>query len=184
MLSPDQVQSSLPSNNSLPKGWHLALMGSTPTLTEGAEATENCGSETGTSCAGLTAAGRISINGPQTTEEFKADADEQYVAIQIFSFDSAENATVAMKALMATVRKDAEGDTPTKPLKISAGAEETDAFFEEISGKYSTDVSMRTGAVVIKMSGYDLKKTDIAGVVAKLQVDRITKAAHGKNPDA
>ncbi|MFJ8073654.1 hypothetical protein ACIQ7Q_06840 [Streptomyces sp. NPDC096176] len=156
----------------------------------GAEAAKTCAHETGTACSGLTAAGAKTIDGPQTIEEIKNSSDAESVYIDVFSFDSVDNAGVAMKGAVAIEQEEATkyGDKPDSEnlaAKVSAGAEDTHVFSDTRgTDKFTATVLMRTGTVVVKLWGIDLKKTDIMAVVAKLQIDRIKKVAEGKNPDA
>lgn len=179
MLTSSQVQAVLPGSSSLPGEWG-GVGGGGEDVLYGAEAAKDCGFDTGTSCAGLTARGMRVVE-QQTAEELVANAPEQTVFIKVYAFDSVENAAVASKAMVARERED---NDDAQPLKIAAGAEETEAFSMKLSDRYSTSVTMRTGAVVISLKGSDLKNADDMQALAKLQVDRIAKTAAGKNPDA
>ncbi len=185
-LTAEQVRTSLPSSASRPEGWGG---GSSAKVEVGEEAAKTCGNETGTACSGLTAAGRETIEGPQSVEGLKHGWDRESVYIKVFSFDTVDNASVAMKSAVAIEHEDATeyGDKPDSEnlaAKVSAGAEETKVFSDASGDDYTATVVMRIGTVVVKLWGMDLKKTDIMSVLAKLQIDRIKKVAEGKNPDA
>ncbi|MDV9189812.1 hypothetical protein R6L23_16575 [Streptomyces sp. SR27] len=178
VLTGTQLQTVLSGNAGIPEAWG----GRSPEAAkEGAEAVERCGADAGTGCAGLTAmALRVLEN--QTLEQFKADVDGQTMFVNVYSFDSAENAAVTAKALSATERNDAKD---ARPLKITTGAEDTDAFSEKLAdGEYSANAVLRAGTVVITLWGTDLKGTEDMQPIAKRMVDRVLKVAAGKNPDA
>ncbi|TLS45659.1 hypothetical protein FE633_12845 [Streptomyces montanus] len=174
-LTSDQVRMALPSTGSLPEGWRVAVGGSAEAKA-GQEAASDCENDTQSNCGGLVTMGRAML------EAVGASQWDNTVFVKVHSFDSVENAGVAMKSLVAAARKQA--GTDAEPMKVSAGAEETDAFSEEISDYYSADVTMRVGTVVVHLSGTDLAKTDGIDALAKFQIDRIKQAASGKNPDA
>jgi hypothetical protein len=186
-LTAEQVRTALPSSVSHPEGWGG---GSSAKVEVGEEAAKTCGYETGTACSGLTAAGKETIEGPQTVEAIKNGRDPESVYIKVFSFDTVDNAGVAMKSAVAIEHKEATkyGDKPDSEnlaAKVSAGAEDTHVFSDTRgTDTFTATVLMRTGTVVVKLWGIDLKKTDIMAVLAKLQIDRINKVAEGKNPDA
>ncbi|WP_405959329.1 hypothetical protein OG239_36255 [Streptomyces sp. NBC_00868] len=181
-LSAEQVRVAIPSGGSLPEGWIGGNWASKPQVDEGAKAAKECGPDTQTSCAGLTAYGHRSV---ETKENAESTGKGAPVWFHIYSFDTAENAGVAFKGLVANKRKQAsQGGSPPAPLTISAGADETDAFSEDVSGEYSVQVMMRVGGVVVYLKGYDQRKPDDLQGLAKLQIDRIRKTAEGKNPDA
>jgi hypothetical protein len=185
-LTAEQVRTALPSSASHPEGWGG---GSSAKVEVGEEAAKTCGYETGTACSGLTAAGKETIEGPQTVEAIKNGWYPESVYIKVFSFDTVDNTGVAMKSAVAIEHKEATkyGDKPDSEnlaAKISAGAEETKVYSDALGDDYTATVLMRIGTVVVKLWGVDLKKTDIMAVLAKLQIDRIKKVAEGKNPDA
>ncbi|MET9519977.1 hypothetical protein [Streptomyces sp. NPDC002994] len=182
LLTAEQVRTVLPSNNSLPKGWHNGGRGDDVEV--GEKAASSCAIDTGTSCAGLTAHALRMVEGPQTVVEMQEGQDGQDVFIDVYAFDTAENAAVAIKGIVAKAHRVPAGYETPKPLKISAGAEETDAVFGERADEYSTEVMMRIGGVVVHLKGYNLKNTNVMQPLAKLQIDRIVKTAKGKNPDA
>lgn len=182
-LSAEQVRVAMPSGGSLPEGWIGGGWASKPQVDEGAKAAEECGRDTQTSCAGFTSHGHRSV---ETKENAESTGKGASVYFDVHSFDTAENAGVAFKGLVANKRKQAAGGSGSAPapLAISAGADETDAFSEEVSGEYSVEVMMRVGGVVVYLHGYDQRKPDDLQGLAKLQIDRIKKTAEGKNPDA
>ncbi|MBT2393618.1 hypothetical protein J7E87_30475 [Streptomyces sp. ISL-1] len=179
-LSAEQLRVALPSDGSLPAGW-IGGFRSKSRVEVGPEAADECGGDTGTSCAGLTAVGKRRI---ETPEDLPAGDRGASVHFTVYAFGSVEDARVAMKGLVKTVHAGTEGQIPTSPLKISAGADETDAFSQGDAGDYSTDVMLRVGATVVRLWGSDLKATEDMQVLAKYQVDRLVKTAEGKNPDA
>ncbi|WP_328618952.1 hypothetical protein [Streptomyces sp. NBC_00354] len=182
LLSAEQVRVALPSNGHLPEGWVSGGWSSKPEAEEGAKAAKECAGDTQTNCAGLTAYGHRSV---ATKENAESTGKGAPVWFHVYSFDTTENAGVAFKGLVTNKRKQASkgGSTPA-PLTISAGADETDAFSEDISGEYGVEVMMRVGGVVIYLKGYDQRKPDNLHGLAQLQIDRIKKTAEGKNPDA
>ncbi|MEV6733374.1 MULTISPECIES: hypothetical protein [unclassified Streptomyces] len=62
---------------------------------------------------------------------------------------------------------------------VDAGAEETEAF----TG-HTTEILMRQGTAVVRVESLDLREGEPYADFAKLSIDRLKKAAAGKNPDA
>ncbi|MER7108334.1 hypothetical protein [Streptomyces sp. NPDC000229] len=180
-LSAEQLRVALPSKKSLPEGWIGGGWSSDPQVDEGAKAADDCGDDTQTGCAGLMAHGRRSVESEENAESTGKGAP---VYIHVYSFDTAENAGVAFKGLVASKRKPAPGGSAPVPVAISTGADETVAVSDDISGEYTVEVMMRVGGVVVYLGGYDQKKPDSLQELAQLQIDRIKKTAEGKNPDA
>ncbi|MFG2716618.1 hypothetical protein ACGFX2_39810 [Streptomyces goshikiensis] len=159
-LSAEQVRVAIPSGGSLPEGWIGGSWASKPQVDEGAKAAKECGPDTQTSCAGLTAYGHRSV---ETKENAESTGKGAPVHFHVYSFDTAENAGVAFKGLAANKRKQAsKGGSAPAPLTISAGADETDAFSEDVSGEYSVEVMMRVGGVVVYLNGYNLNRSDFS----------------------
>ncbi|MER6998010.1 hypothetical protein [Streptomyces sp. NPDC000410] len=175
-LTAEQVRVALPPPAGLPEGWST---GGAPTVQDGTEAAERCGFATGTGCAGAVAYGLKSLEGE---ERVASTGDGAPLYINVYSFDSAENAKVAFKGLTAQERR--EDGSDTRPLKIATGTEETDAYFEDRAYGFSADVMIRLGGVVVHIWAMELAEADLVAPVAKLQIDRIKKMAEGKNPDA
>ncbi|MBB4981171.1 hypothetical protein [Streptomyces nymphaeiformis] len=104
------------------------------------------------------------------------------VQFTLLAHDSVENAKAGMKAAVAENRKGA--NSKPKPLTIDTAADEIDAFTEEDQGSTYQTAELRVGSVVAVMSGENLPKDHELSSFVKMQVDRITTAATGNNPDA
>ncbi|MFJ8015216.1 hypothetical protein [Streptomyces sp. NPDC096339] len=157
-LSVEQIRSALPTDTSL--GNNLA--GDEAVATGGEEARTYCTETTAATCDGLVAAGmkELTRRGP----------DETKVEFSLFSFDSPKSATAAMKSLSAKRRTDIE-PTP-QPVKVEAGADETDAF----GNNRVTATTMRVGSVLVYIWAVETN-LDQVNVAAKHQVDRLKSAA-------
>ncbi|MFJ3089834.1 hypothetical protein [Streptomyces sp. NPDC086838] len=176
-LSAAQIREAMP--ETLPKGVGGI---SRPATYEGQEAVDKCGSETGTGCSGLVASG---IDGYST---FPGEGDLFWHA---FSFDTAENAQVAWKAMVSRKRK--EETEALKALKVSVDADEVNAYcltpdYDYSTGKdmkfYEATVMMRIDGVVVLLVGYDMPNFEVIQKLATIAAARVTAVAQGKNPDA
>ncbi|MEU2789449.1 hypothetical protein [Streptomyces sp. NPDC007100] len=169
VLAADQVRTALVSKSSAPQGWKGRL----PRSVSPTDALRKCQDETETNCGGFVSYG--------STYFFKTEQDAEgkqgHLYFSLFSFKSPEDAQVAMKGLTKEARRKAGADA--KPLDISAGAEETDAY----TGKH-TEIALRLGGVLVRLQSADLTANEPYANFAKLQIDRIKKTAEGKNPDA
>ncbi|WP_370414560.1 hypothetical protein [Streptomyces fradiae] len=168
-FNPSQVAQAIPSKLAAPKGWNAQE----PRVLDGSAAQQQCQTQGQWNCAGLTAQATTR----QADYETNGDKDVD-VLFTLLAYDSVDNAKAGLKAAVAETHKDA--NAKTTPLTLDAGADETDAFTEE---GYAT-VSLRVGSVVAVMFGENLPKDHDIQSFAKLQVDRITTSATGKNPDA
>ncbi|MGW7261516.1 hypothetical protein [Streptomyces sp. NPDC054834] len=166
-FNPSQVAQAIPSQLAAPKGWK----GQEPRVLNGNAAREQCETQAQWGCAGIT--------GYATTQYFTTDSGgDTNVMFTLLAYDSVENAKAGMKAAVAENHKDEK--TKPQPLAVDTSADETDAFTDE---GYPT-AALRVGSVVAVMFGKQLPKDHDLPSFAKLQVDRITTAATGKNPDA
>lgn len=78
----------------------------------GAKAAKECAGDTQTNCAGLTAYGHRSV---ETKENAESTGKGAPVWFHVYSFDTAENAGVAFKGLVANKRKQAsQGGSPRR----------------------------------------------------------------------
>ncbi|WP_158813124.1 hypothetical protein [Streptomyces rimosus] len=169
VLATDQVSAALVSKSSAPQGWK----GRSPGLPSPKEALRKCQDETETNCGGFVSYGSTYF----FKDKLDADGRTGHLYFSIFSFRTPEDAKVAMKGLTKEERRKAGADA--KPLKISAGAEETDAFTGE-----HTEVFLRLGGVLVRLQSADLTANEPYAQFAELQINRIKKVAVGKNPDA
>ncbi|MGW1179923.1 hypothetical protein ACWD7Y_31740 [Streptomyces drozdowiczii] len=178
-LSAVQLREAMPAAGTLPKGVGGV---SRPDTYEGQEAVDKCGSETGTGCSGLVASG---IDGYTT---YPGEGDLFWHA---FSFDTAENAQVAWKAMVSRKRK--EETEALKALKVSADADEVNAYcltpdYDYSTGKdmkfYEATVMMRIEGVVVLLVGYDMPDFEVIQKLATIAAARVTAVVQGKNPDA
>ncbi|MFF9274678.1 hypothetical protein [Streptomyces griseosporeus] len=161
-LNPSQVAQAIPGKIAVPQGWH----GGEPLVAQGGEAQEQCQLTARWSCAGVTA---------QASSEYSHGADVD-AGFTVIAYDSVDNAKVGLKTLVA----DNHDEGGLKPLTVEAGADESDAYSKEEFGV----VAMRVGTVVAMVVGQSLPKDHDLTSFAKFQVERITTAATGKNPDA
>ncbi|MFJ4674867.1 hypothetical protein [Kitasatospora sp. NPDC088783] len=181
VLSAEQLRVAAPLGDALPDGLGGGMGGTD--IFEGQKAADRCGSETGTACSGLVAAG---LSGYTTRP---GDGDVFWDA---FSFDTPEDAQVAWKA-MAAGKREEEASSDPQPLEVSADADELDAYGLPPSHDYSSGqdieihdakVMMRIGGVVVLLTGYDMPNFELIQGLATVAADRVAKVAQGKNPDA
>ncbi|MFI5642081.1 hypothetical protein ACIA8H_32330 [Streptomyces goshikiensis] len=101
------------------------------------------------------------------------------IRYSIVSFRTVDDAKAGLKGMAAEARRKVGADA--KPLKVSAGADETGAF----TGPH-TEVMMRVGSALVRLESGNLTESQAQpyGDFAKLQIDRLNKTAEGKNPDA
>ncbi|MER5775109.1 hypothetical protein ABT144_12605 [Streptomyces sp. NPDC002039] len=156
-LSVPQVRSALPTNETLGGVW----VGDDLGVIDGEPARQHCAEETGTPCDGVVAVGHKEA-------AVRGNADSDKVEFTLFSFDSQQAASAAVKGLAAKIRN----REPT-PTQVAAGADETEAF---TNGNHGTSVVMRVGNVVAYVRA-SLYADDGARQMALLQVDLIKKAA-------
>lgn len=154
MLADDQVRTALVSKAGAPQGWE----GSTPRFQDPADALRACQAQTDTNCGGFVTLGKSYLT---QTEHNPGDRAGK----------------VAMKGISAKTRGKAGAEA--KPLEVTAGADETDAF----TGRH-TEIFMRLGGALIRVESEDLGEGQPYADFAKLQIDRVKKTAEGKNPDA
>ncbi|RSO22867.1 MULTISPECIES: hypothetical protein [Streptomyces] len=169
VLATAQVGAALVSKSSAPQGWK----GRSPRIPSPNDALRKCQDETDTNCGGFASYGSTYF----IKDKLDAAGRTGHLYFSIFSFRTPEDAQVAMKGLTKKTRGKAGAEA--KPLKISAGAEATDAF----TGKH-TEVHMRLGGVLVRLESADLTENEPYADFAKLQIDRIKKVAADKNPDA
>ncbi|MFE4262548.1 hypothetical protein [Streptomyces sp. NPDC056883] len=157
-LSVDQVRAALPTNEALGS----VFVGDDLAAIEGDPARKQCESDTGTPCTGVVAAGHKEAAA-------RGNADDDEVEFTLFSFDSKEAASAAVKGLAAKI---ASRDPAPQPTKLTTGADETQAF---TNGRSSTRTVMRVGNVVayVQASIYD---TEHRNHMSTLQVELIKKA--------
>ncbi|WP_420082612.1 hypothetical protein ACN6AT_36980 (plasmid) [Streptomyces sp. JL4002] len=91
------------------------------------------------------------------------------------SFQSADDAKAGLKKMTAEARR--TGGAEAKPLKVSSGADETDAF----TGPH-TEGMIRAGSALIRLESENLKVNEHQpyGDFAKLQIDRLNRTIEGK----
>ncbi|MFD0268609.1 hypothetical protein ACFVGY_18855 [Streptomyces sp. NPDC127106] len=164
-LNPSQLAQAIPGKLAAPEGWK----GREPRVLNGGEAQKHCQLAARFSCAGLTGMANTQISASYDTD----------VKFELLAYDSVENAKAGMKTLVADTREGAKADT-LKPLTIDVGADETDAYAKE----NRTNAALRVGTVVAFVIGSSLPKDHDLHSFASMQVQRITTAAAGKNPDA
>lgn len=167
-LDSSQMLMALPSKLSAPQGWE----GRDPEVKTGSEALEACQEGTETNCAGLVALGN-------TRFVEKSDSSDKRIKFGLVSFDSPENAGVAMKGAVAQARQDVEG-APPKALNLDIEADAVEAFADTDDAS----VAIRIDSVLIFMEGDDVKDEAKLKEFAQLQIDRVKKASAGQNPDA
>ncbi|CAL9577048.1 hypothetical protein [Streptomyces sp. enrichment culture] len=166
-LDGNQLLMALPGKLSAPQGWKAR----DPETVSGSRALDACQEETASNCAGLAAAGG---------GRYYRDGDsDQKIKYSVYAFDTVDNASVAMKGTLAKERQDA--GSGARDLKVDTGAEAAEAFAD---GDGDAEVVMRGGAVVIRMQGSEIVDEKVLGEFARLQIDRVRKAASGQNPDA
>ncbi|MFJ9824600.1 hypothetical protein ACIRSU_09495 [Streptomyces sp. NPDC101160] len=172
-FNPSQVAQAIPSKLAAPKGW----LAQEPRVLDGSTAREQCETQGQWSCAGLTAQATTRHSDENTNGD-----KEVNVQFTLLAYDSVDNAKAAMKAAVAENHKDEK--TKPKRLTIDTAADETDAFAEEDQGETYQTAELRVGSVVAVMFGRNLPKDHELPSFVKMQVDRITTSATGKNPDA
>ncbi|MFF3215351.1 hypothetical protein ACFYYB_32500 [Streptomyces sp. NPDC002886] len=158
-LSAEQVRSALPTNERL----GAVFVGDDLVAFEGEPASQACAEETGITCDGVVAAGHKEA-------AVRGDASDDRVEFTLFSFDSQQGASAAVKGLVA--KRSSYEPAPT-PTKLDVGADETNALS---SGRGSTEVIMRVGKVLayVKVGMTDLED---AKQMSTIQVDLLKKAA-------
>ncbi|MFF1415688.1 hypothetical protein ACFVX6_38960 [Streptomyces sp. NPDC058289] len=157
-LSAEQVRAALPTNEMLGD----VFVGDDLAAIEGEPARLQCAEDTGTPCTGVVAAGHKEAAA-------RGNADDDEVEFTLFSFDSKESASAAVKGLAAKIRS---REPAPEPTKLATGADETEAF---TNGRSSTRAVMRVGNVVayVQASIYDAENRNH---MATLQVDLLKKA--------
>ncbi|MFV0137877.1 hypothetical protein ACLGIH_32590 [Streptomyces sp. HMX87] len=100
----------------------------------------------------------------------RGSADDGKVEFTLFSFDSPQAASAVAKGMAA--RKRDGGGTALEPVRIEAGADDTDAFS---SGRL-TDVVMRVGGVVAYVRAVETETGNV-NHAATHQADRIKNVA-------
>ncbi|MFE4636020.1 hypothetical protein ACFRJ1_21955 [Streptomyces sp. NPDC056773] len=157
-LTVEQVRAALPTNEVLGD----VFVGDDLAAFDGEMARQHCAEQTGTPCTGLVAAGHKEA-------AVRGNSDDDEVEFTLFSFDSKQAATDAMKGMAA---KEASGDPAPEPTQFTTGADETQAF---TNGMSSTRTFMRVGTVVafVQASIYNTENRDR---MSSLQVELIKKA--------
>ncbi|MFJ3520828.1 MULTISPECIES: hypothetical protein [unclassified Streptomyces] len=170
-MTEDMIRTALISKAAAPQGWQPS--GGVQTY-EGGDSLRECEEHTSTSCGGF-----VSVGSTTLFLEGGGAVDRSTIRFSIVSFRSVDDAKAGLKGMSAEARRKAGSEA--KPLKISAGAEETDAF----TGPH-TEVMMRVGSALIRLESGNLKENQPQpyGDFAKLQIDRLNKTTEGKNPDA
>ncbi|MFF3839604.1 hypothetical protein [Streptomyces sp. NPDC001930] len=159
------LQYALPTNESVSD----RFSGGDPVVIQGEEALPFCTEETGSPCAGFQAAGHKEME----------SADETRVEFTLFTFASAADAGVAVKALAKKERTKAVKDGyPTKPVTVNSDADETEA----LSNGSSAHVYLRIGSVVSHIFTSETGARNLE-YAAKVQIGRVKEVAAGKNPD-
>ncbi|MEU7606545.1 hypothetical protein [Streptomyces sp. NPDC041003] len=171
VVTEDMIRTALISKAAAPQGWRAS--GGVQTY-EGGDSLRKCEEHTSTSCGGFVSVGSITLS-----LEGGGAVDGSTIQFSIVSFRSVDDAKAGLKGMSAEARRKAGSEA--KPLKISAGADETDAF----TGPH-TEVMMRVGSALIRLESGNLKESQPQpyGDFAKLQIDRLNKTTEGKNPDA
>ncbi|WP_190108825.1 hypothetical protein [Streptomyces cinnamoneus] len=146
-----------------------------PDVLSSAKSATTCREAAGTACAGVLAVGKAKGSRYQGAKTLQ-------VKFGIYAFDTAENAKVAMKAIVNSIHR--EDGKDAKVLKVDAGADESDAVADRMSSTDFSDVTMRVGGVVVRVHTLDVTDTAELESLAKMQVERIKRVAAGKNPDA
>lgn len=157
-LSVEQVRAALPTNETLGGVW----VGDDLAAFDGEQARRHCVEETGSPCDGFVAAGHKEA-------AVRGNSDDDEVEFTLFSFDSKEAASAAVKGMAAKI---ASRDPAPEPAQLSTGADETKAFTTSRSG---SRVVMRVGTTVayVQASIYD---TENRNGMSTLQVELIKKA--------
>ncbi|WP_149184657.1 hypothetical protein [Streptomyces sp. TRM49041] len=166
-LDSTQMLMALPSKLSAPDGWK----GRDPVVKTGERALDICQNDTESNCAGVVAVG--------TTRLFMSGESSKKIRYGLYSFDTPQNAGVAMKGTVAEERKDA--GSAARDLNVDVGADATEAFAD---GDNDCEVIMRVGSVVIRMQGVEVSDEPTVRKFAQLQVERVRQASAGQNPDA
>ncbi|WP_435598624.1 hypothetical protein [Streptomyces anulatus] len=128
-----------------------------------------CQGTTGTNCAGLQFLGGVRFHD-------RTNLDRE-LRFNIISFDTAENTQVAMKGLTAEGRTHA--GARAQQISAKTGADATEA----VAGDEEYVVTLRVGMVIAQVRGINVDRK-VVDDSAKMQVERIKKAAAGSNPDA
>ncbi|MCF3105957.1 hypothetical protein IPZ58_30930 [Streptomyces roseoverticillatus] len=148
------------------------FVGGNPVVVQEGEALTHCSAETKSPCAGLQAAGKKEMDA-------RGSADKTRLEFTLYTFRTEEEASRAMKDLAEQQRKSsAEDGTPSKPLTVDSGADETDA----IQDGDRSHVVMRIGAVVAHVDASGAERGNVEHA-AKVQVARVKSVAAGINPD-
>ncbi|MCX4851743.1 hypothetical protein [Streptomyces sp. NBC_00893] len=128
-----------------------------------------CQGTTGTNCAGLQFLGSTRFHDRTNLE--------RELRFDIISFDTLENAKVAMKGYIAEGR--AQAGAKAQQVPVETGADAAKAFAGD--GRYV--VTLRVGMVLAQVESFDVDHK-VVDDSAKMQVERIKKAGVGRNPDA
>ncbi|WP_407838711.1 hypothetical protein ACE1OC_23795 [Streptomyces sp. DSM 116496] len=157
-LSVDQVRAALPTNEVLGD----VFVGDDLAAIEGEPARKQCEKDTNTPCTGLVAAGHKEA-------AVRGNADDDEVEFTLFSFDSKQAASAAVKGMAAKI---ASLEPAPEPTKLTTGADETESFAISES---SARTVMRVGNVVayVQAGIYD---TNNRNRMSTLQVELIKKA--------
>lgn len=157
-LSVEQVRAALPTNEALGD----VFVGDDLAAIDGEPARKQCAKDTGTPCDGLVAAGHKEAAA-------RGNSDDDEVEFTLFSFDSKQAASAAMKGMAA---KTGSGDPAPEPTQFTTGADETQAF---TNGRSGTRTVMRVGNVVAYVQA-SIYNPENRNRMSTLQVDLIKKA--------
>ncbi|MEU4497516.1 hypothetical protein AB0F96_29720 [Streptomyces sp. NPDC023998] len=160
VLTGDQVRRALVNTGSAPQGWE----GFGVDMDVPAASLETCRADTATQCGGFVALGSSHIQ----------QGSEEQVVFTIYAFKTPTDAKSAMKGLAAKERR--RVGAGAKPLKVSADADQTDAF----TGR-NTEIFMRLGGTLVRVASKGLPESEPYDDFARLQIDRIKQTVEGEN---
>ena len=161
VLTGDQVRRALVNTGSAPQGWE----GFGVDMDVPAASLKTCRADTATQCGGFVALGSSHI---------QQGGEEQQIVFTIYAFKTPNDAKSAMKGLAAKERR--RVGAGAKPLSVSAGADETDAF----TGR-NTEIFMRLGGTLVRVASKGLPESEPYDDFARLQIDRIKQTVEGEN---
>ncbi|MEU7582761.1 hypothetical protein AB0B50_34865 [Streptomyces sp. NPDC041068] len=167
-LTAEQMRDAMPDREDLPRGWRGEAG---PEVLKGKEAVKQCAS-----MAAKCSRTEVVAVGSDTYDEGtvnRAEGDREHKAhVVVLSFESEDGAKSVMRNLVGVGRS--EG---SQPVKIDAGAQDTEAWSTHESGFHAAQVTMRVGKVVVGVAGEDLKEPGDVQPVAELLVDRVKDAS-------
>ncbi|SDT83399.1 hypothetical protein SAMN05216371_8224 [Streptomyces sp. TLI_053] len=167
-----QLNQAIPSRLAAPDGWSLTG----PFADDGSKAQDKCARQPLPSCVGISAI----VSADLVKSDSRGDTNAHF---ELYAFDSLDNAKVRMKEQLKD-HKAQEGNST--PLTISVpGSDDAYAYAQSGgSGERFETTVFRVGTVVVLVFARGLPSDHDLSSFARLQAERLTIAAAGRNPDA